>query len=352
MFKVISCSSVGQNYKAYLQAIVQAQASEYPFSYHDLATYADCPARWRGTELPLEDRLEVFDNMLALAATDPQGFAKTYALPPASLQETVLVCPGCGSIGKGTRCGKCGVTRRARQQARDFSPASTAGKLWKAEAIRRGLYPLAAGKAERLVAAVDALHNDKAIASVGADALTMLAITADWTDDAGRSAVRVTALVSLLPNAWSETEGGIVCLVGCQSAHPTAFAIATYRRALHVRAALEIDLVAAAGKGPVTQYLIAGVEYDPPHLVARRKLTPDAISAGRDVYCSALSNLMVSRAESFWPDYDTGGREELGWSDIDPEDSLHNQARSLLCPPLTVGPTGRAVPFSPPAEVV
>ena len=100
----------------------------------------------------------------------------------------------------------------------------------------------------------------------------------------------------------------------------------------------------------MTRYLVAGVEYDPPHLVARRRITADAIQAGREIYTSALANLLVSRRESFWPDYDTGGREELGWSDIDPEDALHNQARSLLCPPLTVAPTGRAVPFPPIAE--
>jgi hypothetical protein len=345
MFTKTHVTEIGSQYRAWLTAALDPQRSPRVFDWFDLCTYADCPRRFRNLKRSAGAELEIFDRALELAAAHPPGFEATYALPPATVQETVLVCPGCGSASPGHQCSKCGVTRRATRRNRPFSPASAGAKIWKAEMRRANKLPLTPAKAADLRGAAAALHADPAVAAMAQDARPLLCVSGTWSDGPGNGPLDVHAVISLLPKAWSADEGAIVLIGSCVNAHPASFAVKAYRRAIHVRAALALDLAAAAQVGPVNKVLLAYVEASEPYVVARRLLTADALTAGREIYEGALRNLGVSLREGFWPDYDTGGRDELGWSQVDPEDALHNQARALLSPPLTVEPSGRATPL-------
>ncbi len=350
MFNILSTQQIGGQFRAYFENLVSAQGPVQALDYHDLAAYADCPARWHARPAALDDHLDRLDRIVELAAADPEGFAQTYAVPPAALQATENVCPGCGSTGTALRCSKCGVTRRHRQVIRPYSAASSSGKLWKAEMQRRNRFVLPASRAKTITGAANALHADKAVASAADNALKLLAINAEWDGGSGTPRLPVHALISLLPREWAEGEGTIVALVPCRSAHPIPFAINSIRHGLHVRAALELDLLNATALGPRSRFLVAAAELEPPHLVARRTLTPEQIQAGREIYQQALLNIAVSLKEGYWPDYDTAAPNQPGWSLIDPEGALYNQARALLPAPLTVSHADDAEAESPSVE--
>jgi hypothetical protein len=347
MFTEIKVTQPAKDFRQYLSGLHEDGKGPHFHDYHDLAQYADCPARWRNSFPSLAELLEIPDFAIALGCADEKGFAATYAVPPEFVQETVLVCPGCASTGTAHRCAKCGLTRKTECHTKPYSPTSRGGRDWKAQAARTGHHPLSQARAERIIGCVNALRNDKAVAGVAAEAQHFLAISSIWVDNEdAHLRVGVRALVSAAPKQWSEQEGALVALASCMSAHPTAFALSAYRRAWHLRAALELDLANAAGLGPRNLYFIAAAEWDPPHTVARRQITPPAISAGRQCYLAALYNLARSWRDDRWPDYDSGRAGELAWSQVDPEDSLHNQSLALLTTPLEEG--GRREPITAP----
>ncbi len=334
MFQNITSYVIGQDFKQYLKPIVEAPGEAYPLNYTDIAQYADCPARWHKRQTTLEDELNVFEHILALAAAAPPAFDKTYAVPPATLQTPTLVCPRCGSASTAKLCSDCGLIRQVQNLALPYSPASKAGKQWKERAAHSGRLPLTPARAARALGAATAVRQDPAVASLMADVTRLLAISAEWVSDVARKPVPVRALITVVPEAWSPEEAGLVAIVGCTTAHPVPFAVHTYRRGLHVRAALELDLYNASHDDHRNKYLLAAVETEPPHVVARRLMTAEGIAAGQQVYEQALDNYAVSLATDYWPDYDIARKNRPAWSEIDPEGALHNQALALVGGPL------------------
>ncbi len=332
MFKNIKSYVLPLNFAHYLKPILEAPEETYPLDYADIAQYADCPARWHASQSTLEDELNTFDHIVAIAATSAPAFDKTYAVPPATLSTPTLVCPRCGSTSTAKLCTKCNAVRAWQNLALPYSPTSKAGKAWKDTAAKSGRFPLPPVRATKAIGAANALKADAAIASLAQSCPSRLALDADWVSDLATTPVPVRAVIDLLPEQWEQGETGIIAIIACTTAHPVPFAIHAYRRALHIRAALELDLCAAADLGPRSKYLLAAVEAEPPHVVARRMLSPDAIAAGRQVYQQALDNYALSRAKGYWPDYDTLKQNFPAWSIVDPEGALHNQSLALAGP--------------------
>ena len=89
-----------------------------------------------------------------------------------------------------------------------------------------------------------------------------------------------------------------------RDASPYAWASRAYKGGTHIVAALLQDLYAAATNDPRAMHVWVLLEREPPHVLGRRRTTPEMLAAGR----SARDELMAAYAKclktGIWPAFD------------------------------------------------
>jgi hypothetical protein len=167
--------------------------------------------------------------------------------------------------------------------------------------------------------AVQRLMDDKCIASLISASDSQVMVTGEYHDDATALVVPCRGLIDLHPSdPKSNFDDALADLKTCASAEPRPWARAVFQRGYHVQAALYLDLFNCATGEDRREFLHVLQENVKPFETARRSLSAEFISIGRDFYRNALVRYCQCLKSGTWPGYDDES-SAFPWQVVDVE---------------------------------
>lgn len=298
----------GVRYEDYAKQEAVRGSAEYVMSRTDLCEFDTCPARWRNG---YRDE--------ATKATDWGTLMDCLVLSPDEFTERVAVCPK-EYLDKG---------KKGKPKPWNFN--ARVCYEWRDEQEKDGKLIVK----EKLAVAADTAYS---ILREHDDILFMLEnsrkqvmVTAVYQDKETGIEVPVKCLIDLEPHGSygfekdepSPFAKSLADFKTCTFAHPWAWEKHVHNFDLHTQGALYLDLFnAVTGEGRDEFRHIIQESYKP-WQVAKRILSVEFISLGREKYRRILKRYAACLKSGHWADYDEGGPHDVvldGWLVTAPAD--------------------------------
>ena len=289
---------------------------DYPLDGWDLIAFGRSPDRWVNTPKPEPDDKPDFGELVRMLHLTPQFAPAHYIQRPATYQAMFNVCPTCGSASAAKICRACNLPAPT-------SPSSAPGAPPPNTAPRGPRTPSAAslrivpdgrlGQGRHRCRPAQRRHRNRRPAQPVHQPAQPHA--ASGTTRKPNLDIPLRSLLSYAPAGGRSHDDKLGSLTITRDASPLPWAAAAYNRGKHIVAALKQDLYAAATNDPRPTHVWVLVERDEPHIIGRRRTTPEMLIAGR----TALDELMAAYAKclktGLWPafDPDLPGAQEA-WS--------------------------------------
>lgn len=310
--------STGADSDAYHHQAAERGSPEFIMSSGSLRTFGECPSRWRaGYEAP-DSEAKRWGSLLDCIWLTPQHFAAKYVLRPDKYRTTGMKCPDCGSVTDSKSCKACGTPRIKVDIEKDWNGNADECRAWSEEQEKAGRLVLQADLNQAAQIAVQRLNSDSTIAAYRADSQTQLWLTAEWHDAETGLIIPLRALIDLAPDKASEFGDTLADLKSTRNAACLPWARWVYRAGYHLQAALYLDIFnAATGEQRTTWCHIVQENYEP-WQTAKRMLSQDFLTLGRQTYRSLLALYAKCLKRDEWPDYDSTDEAIQGWTLVAP----------------------------------
>ena len=148
------------------------------------------------------------------------------------------------------------------------------------------------------------LQRDKHVDRIMHGAKTQAFVSATYVDDDTGIEVPLQGLIDIVPNGERTYGNCLADLKTCDDASVRAWERTVLNYTYHVQAALYLDMFEATTGEKREGFAHVIQESSPPYAVARRILSEDFVSIGRDTYRAALRLYCRCLAENRWPGYD------------------------------------------------
>ena len=296
-------------------------ALDYPLDGWDLIKFGESPDRWVNTPKPEKEDKPDFAEVVRLLHLTPHLAPSHYIQRPATYQAMFMTCPICGSSSSAKVCRTCNTARANVTEQKPWTGTAKYCVAWTQDALRRGLRIVSEGEWEKASLAVARLNADSEIADLHQQSSHQVVLTGVWHDPVTKLDIPLRSLLAYAPSGGQSHDDKLGSLSITRDASPTYWAGSAYSRGQHIVAALKHDLYAAATHDPRPTHVWVIVERDAPHILGRRRTTPEMLVAGR----KALEDLMGAYAQCLksgkWPAFDPcipGAPESWGQFHLEP----------------------------------
>lgn len=187
-------------------------------------------------------------------------------------------------------------------------------------ALQEGKLVVKAKKADEAREAMNILEEDEAVFAVLDDSRKQVFVGGEYHDSETGIVVPVRCLIDLVPEHANEM---LADFKTCNSAHPRAWAKSAFDYDYHTQAALYLDLFNAATGEQRDEFRHVLQESFKPYQVAKRIMSAEFISLGREKYRRILKRYAECLKTGQWDDYDSGGPHDVvidGWLVTQPLD--------------------------------
>lgn len=265
-------------------------------SRSDLCEILTCPSKWRKGSRPQDRKTwqTDFGSLVDCLITQPAKFAEYYKMPPGKEIEKDWTW-------KSPKCRDW----RHEQEANGFMVCTDEDYSEAREAVR-SLQKQFGDQLVRLLT-----YSKKQVFCM-----------AEYQDEETGVVVHVKTLTDIVPALDDEQFGKCLFdLKTCRSAHPRAWKRAVFEDDLHVQGAMGLDCYGAATGEDRCDFRHLILENTQPWEGARRFLTSEFITLGREKYLRALKLYCLCVKHNDWPSYQD--RNELtlndGFEGVSPE---------------------------------
>jgi hypothetical protein len=269
----------------------------------DIVIYGQSPARWVQRPGPSSDDGVHRHELLRASLLAPGSVGARYVPTPKTYPALKKACPKCGSEHTADVCRKCNVPRVNTPTQKDWSPVATTCKRWTQDVVARGLTPVPRGLGDTNARILAAINADAHAQTVLEEARPLTLVEGDWENDAG-ARVPLRALVDVAPPENHELCGTLCTLLVVPDIHPAAWQNYVVRSGHHIQSIISRDLYTAATGEDISAQLWLLVESREPHLVGRRRSTPELDTLARQTADRLLEAIAFSRRWDLWPNFD------------------------------------------------
>ena len=245
---------------------------DYILSGGDLASFYECPKKWLAGEDDESTKSTEWGSLIDCLMMAPREFDSRYILIPETY-----------------------TNEKGKEKPWNFN--ADACREW------RELYsdrtPIKKSTLKDAERAVGEMRYDYAFREVFLNSRKQVMLTGIYLDEATSIRVPLRALLDLVPDA-----AFLADLKTTRNAHPKAWRKQVYECGYHAQAARHLDLWNAAHNDNRREFRHYIQENFSPYQTAKRILSPEYISIGRETYVRALKLYAQCIATGNWPDYD------------------------------------------------
>lgn len=252
---------------------------DYILSGGDLMEFDRCPHRWV---------MGYRDD--ATNATEWGSLIDCLLMDSDSLEERFALVPDTYKSEKG--------------EEKPWSFNATVCKEWRKQ--QGGKQEVKSAELERAREAVQHILDDEQLAAVFRDSRRQVMLTGFYDDSETGVRVPLRCLIDLVPPGQY-----IADLKTCNCAHPAAWRKHVHQFGYHVQAARHLDLWNAAHNDTRRDFRHIIQESFKPYEVAKRFLSAEYLSLGRDRYVRALKRYSKCIKTGEWPGYDDPGPHDM-----------------------------------------
>jgi ribosomal protein L40E len=295
--------------------------AEYAVTPRDLIIFGQSPARWVLRPGREPDEGVGRHELLRAALLAPQAGGAKYVQTPETYKTLRLVCPKCGSDNPAAMCRKCNTPRLNQAVERPWAANAEVCKRWTEEAIGKGLIPVPQRLAETNQKMCERIMADPHCVTLLEESQKLLEIVGTWQGQDPETTVPVRALVDIAPGGDHELTATLGTLAILPDISPVSWQAQAMRAGLHIQAALAAQLFQAATGEDVQCHLWLLVESREPHLVGRRRSTPELDTLAIQTCDRLLERMAFCRKWDLWPAFDPHCAGALpAWSETYLED--------------------------------
>ena len=270
----------------------------------DLLRFGDSPRRWRLTPPPTDPpkprHIQLLRCMLLAAGALPANYIRR----PDHYEALTSTCPGCGSVSPSKVCRTCSLTRVKVATTRDWSANADYCKKWIELRERHGARVITPTTWDTAKGIKESLAADPNYQELVADSRALCTIEATWHDAETGLDIPLHTLVDFIPNEDSTLNMALGSLSLTADASHGQWASVAYSQGLHIRAAFKHTLAAAATGDPRGTHVWCLCERTAPHIVGRRRSTPELLNAGREIMQQLLRAYAAAVKTQTWPAFD------------------------------------------------
>ena len=277
---------------------------EYPVDGWDLIEFGASPLRWVKTPRPEDDQKVSFTEALRLVHLTPQHTHSLYAIRPETYQAMVLCCPKCGSAGPAKHCRACNLARRNVVKDRPWSAQAKYCQEWTEDKIKHMRRIIPHDLHHRAAQAAKTLQADAEATALAQDSQVQVALRGLWHDEETGLDIPLRSVVNYAPAEGATRDDCYGSLYVTRDIAPNQWSGYAYTRGYHIVAALKQDLCGEALKHRRPHHVWVLVEPTEPHLVGRRRTSPEMLQAGRSAYENLLRVYARCLATGIWPGFD------------------------------------------------
>ena len=260
-------------------------------------------AGWPGPGASPDESVSHHELLRATLLAPRPGEPSTSTRPPPT-RRVRLVCPKCGSSHPAPTCRACNTPRLNQAVEKPWTNSAEVCKRWNEEAIAKGLIPVPGKLTE---------SNDRILTEIRADShceallqgsLKLLEVTGTWVGEDPKNPVPVRALIDIAPQPNHALCGTLATVKLLTDISPGAWQGQMVRGGYHIQEALARQLFEAATGEVIQHQLWLLVEGRQPHIVGRRRSTPELDVLGRTTCDRLLERMAFCRKWNLWPTFD------------------------------------------------
>lgn len=290
VFTAASLAGTNRQRDYFVQQFRRGDA-QYVMSRSDLCNFNTCPARWKNGHQEDGSESTKWGDLIDCMVLSPDEYVRRYAVKPEHYEAP------------------SGVRKKWRGNA-------AACQKWESE--HGGMEMLSHALAARASEAVAALDADEQVKDLVRVSHRQVMVTGSYVDAETSVTVPVKGLIDLVPPT-----DFLVDLKTCGSASPRSWEKAVFDYNYYVQAAFYLDLYNAATGEKRNEFRHILQESYAPWQVAKRILSSEFVSLGREKYQRILKRYAKCLKSGEWPDYDEPGPHDLaidGWLVTSPKD--------------------------------
>lgn len=274
-------------------------APEFIMSASALKLFAECPGRWqRGYEPPDSDAKR-YGSALDAQILTPALFAERFAVKPATY-------------------------RNDKGEEKPWNGNSLVCKSWLAD--HDGFEVISEDELESCNTSIARLSEDEIIASVLDNSEKQVHVVAEWHDEPTGLVIPLRALIDIVPSKEAEFSKCLFDLKTTRCAALLPWQRWCFSCAYHVAAALYLDVYSkAVGEDRNTMCYILSENF-PPYETAKRMLSQDFTTLGRETYQRLLKNYCQCVQNKRWPSYDDVDESVQGFGLVNAEPFMAERA--------------------------
>lgn len=273
--------------------------AEHFMSASALKLFAECPSRYVRGYNPPDSDAKRYGSALDAQLLTPAIFMDRFAVKPATY-------------------------RNDKGEVKDWNGNSTVCKGWLAD--HEGFEIISADELESCNTAIARLREDEVIASVLDNSEKQVHVVAQWHDEPTGLVIPLRALIDIVPSLDLEFGKTIFDLKTTRCAALRAWQHWCFQCGYHMSAALYLDIFSAAsGTDRNTMCYILSENF-PPYETAKRMLSQDFTTLGRETYQRLLKNYCQCVKNQRWPSYDDVDESVQGFGLVNAEPFMAERA--------------------------
>lgn len=244
-------------------------------------------------------------SLIDCLALTPERFESVYEVVPETYTTTGMKCPVCQSVTDSKKCAKCKVERVEVSVEKEWNYQAAQCEEWREGVKKAGK---TAVKRSTLTAAKEAvfrLMEDEIIKRLFDASKKQVQIVVEYHDKVTGIVVQVKMLLDLLPDHLNAEFGRFLAdLKSTNNAEISAWERHIFAFNLHTQGGLYLDGTNAALGTNYDGFYHAVQEQDAPYATARRMMSEEFLTLGRDTYKKALKRYCQCLATGKWPGFD------------------------------------------------
>ena len=278
--------------------------ADYALTPFDLVLFGASPARWVGRPAKDPDEPPGRHHTLRGLHLAPNAAGANLIPTPETYKSLRLVCPKCGSDHPAATCRKCNTPRVNQPVERPWANTSHSCKAWTEDAKGKGLVPVPRALGETVARIRAALEKDDHAKTLFADSSKLLHVQGNWVGMNDDQNLLVEALIDYAPMEPHELCGTLASIHIVQDASPSAWQGHLIKMGYHIQAALARQLFQAATGEDIRSWLWLLVEAKEPHIIGRRRSTPELDKLANETLERLLERMAFCRKWDLWPTFD------------------------------------------------
>lgn len=308
--KIVDIGANPKKYHAY-NAGIERGSPEFLMASGHLRVFGACPSRWKsGYEFPGSKATE-WGSALDCWLLTPDQFTQNYSVKP----ETYPAPEKHAKVVKGEIQPGDPLPWNSNATICSDWEESQADK----EIISTKLFGEIKQAATRIM-------EDDILRSFIESSDKQVWIKAEWHSKESGISIPIQVLIDLVPRSDTEWRKCAGDFKTTKNAESMAWQRWCYQAGYHIQSALYLDVLAAATKEDRCESVFVLSENYAPWQPARRMLSQDFLTLGREEYTRLLDNYCRCVASGKWPGYDDHDEAVQGWTLVAPEPWMSDKA--------------------------